>query len=280
MKQYLRPEKSNYNQYSIRGHFVSFFSKIELFFLIILCVLFISMSKSNHNFTKAISNTIFTIATPIVDVFSYPFKTAYILILDFQELVDAKEQNASLRLENQELKKAVVNTVYVKKENQELRKVLRFAAPKSTNYMTVQVIGRSYGLFNHNLTVKHPQQSVIKDGSIVIYKKSVIGRVVQTLSEKSRIMLLTDAKSRIPVVSADSRNRGILTGSNSNIMEIKYLSKNHTITEGELIFTSSDGGQIIPGILTGVVTKVSSGRVFVEIVEDINNIDQVTILQY
>ncbi len=91
---------------------------------------------------------------------------------------------------------------------------------------------------------------------------------------------MTDYRSRIPVISSNSRNRGILTGKNSQIMEIKYLSKNHNIAEGELIFTSSDGDQIPPGILVGKVVNVKGVRVFVKMVEDVNDIDQLTIIQY
>lgn len=280
MKQYLRPEKSNFNKYSIGAHFIAFLNKIELTFLIILSLIFISMSRSDHALTKYISNTIFNISMPVVNILSYPFKTTYDLILDFQDLVNAKEQNILLKEENEQLRGILVDSIYIKNENEELKRILKFVVPKSTNYMTVQIIGRSYGLFNHNFTVKHDQDAVVKDGSIVVYKKSVIGRVVETFGSKSRVMLLTDAKSRIPIVSANSRDRGILTGKNSDTMQIEYLSKDHNIQEGELIFTSSDGNQIPPGILTGVVTKVSSEKVYVKIAEDIANIDHITILQY
>ncbi len=280
MKQYLRPEQARFNKYNIASHFINFLNKIELYFLVFLCLIFISMSRSDHIVTRYISSAIFSASTPIVNIFSYPFKTVYTLILDFQELVDAKKQNVTLRKENQELRKILVNTIYIKNENKELKEILKFVVPKSTNYMTVQIVGRSYGLFNHNFTVKHPDDASIKTGSIVVYKKSVVGRVVQTFAGKSRVMLLTDAKSRIPVVSADSRARGILTGYNSSEMEIRYLSKNHGITQGELVFTSSDGDQIPPGILAGVVTKVELDRVFVKLAENINNIDYLTILQY
>lgn len=280
MKQYLRPEKSKFNKYSIGKHFVGFFQKIELVLVTTLCLILIVMSKSNSGFTNGISNVIYNTSIPVLKTLSYPFTTTATLILDFQELVSAKKKNKILKEENQILQKILIESVYIKNENRELREVLRFVTPRSTNYMMVQVVGRSYGLFNHNLTIRHYDGNQIKDGSIAIFKKSVVGRVIQSFDDEARVMLLTDAKSRIPVISGNSRSRGILAGYNSYLMEMKYLSKNHTITEGELIFTSSDGDQIPPGILAGIVTKVKSGKVYVKIAEDITNIDQLTILQY
>ena len=280
MKQYLRPEQSRYNKYSIGQHFFGFFHKIELPLTTILCLIFIVMSKSNSGLTNGISNVIYNTSIPILRTLSYPFTTTASLIFDFQELVNAKKKNKILKEENQSLQKILIESVYIKNENKELKEVLRFVTPRSTNYMMVQVIGKSYGLFNHNLTIRHYDEGQIKDGSIAIFKKSVVGRVVRSFNDEAKVMLLTDAKSRIPVISGSSRNRGILAGYNSDLMEIKYLAKNHAIAEGELIFTSSDGDQIPPGILAGVVTKVKAGKVYVKIAEDIANVDHLTILQY
>ncbi len=280
MKQYLRPERTSFNKHSIGQHFVGFFNRIELPFLLILCLIFIYLSKSNHAITSNLSYATFRVMNPVVNVISYPFKTTVSLIFNFQELVSAKKQNRQLKKENGQLKKAITESIYIKNENKELKNILKFLIPKGMNYSMVQITGRSYGMFNHNFTVKYDDDINIKDGSVAIYEKSVVGRIVNPVKGNSKVMLLTDSKSRLPVISVNSRDRGILSGSNSDIMEMKYLSKNHAVAEGELIYTSSDGGQIPPGILAGIVVKVESGRVFVKIAEDINNIDRLTILQY
>jgi rod shape-determining protein MreC len=92
--------------------------------------------------------------------------------------------------------------------------------------------------------------------------------------------LVTDANSRIPIIASKSRVRGILSGNNSLLMEVLYLQKNHAIRAGDWIFTSGDGDTLPPGLLIGVVEKVDVGYATVEMVENINNADIVTIMDY
>lgn len=280
MKNYISPKNSRFNRYSIRSHFIDFIVKIEFCLIIFVCILFIALSKSGSKFTKDSSDLIYNIVNPVANVISSPFRMVISVIVDFGDLVDAKKENIRLRDQNQELQSALLKLSYVDSENRELKEILNFVLPKSTKFTTLKIFGRTYGIFNHNFTVTKDPNQDLHDGDITIFKKSVIGRVVYSFDDMARVMLLTDSKSRIPVISSNSRNRGILTGNNSQTMEIKYLSKNHSIVEGELIFTSSDGDQIPPGILVGKVTKVSGKRAFVRMAEDVNDIDQVTIIQY
>jgi cell shape-determining protein MreC len=74
--------------------------------------------------------------------------------------------------------------------------------------------------------------------------------------------------------------RGILSGNNSASMEILYLQKNHTIRAGDWIFTSGDGDTLPPGLLIGVVKKVDASYAAVEMIENVNNLDIVTIMDY
>ena len=63
-------------------------------------------------------------------------------------------------------------------------------------------------------------------------------------------------------------------------MEIMYLQKNHTIRPGDWIFTSGDGDTLPPGLLIGIVRKVDKSYAAVQMAENINNSDIVTILDY
>ncbi|NBU82995.1 MAG: rod shape-determining protein MreC, partial [Flavobacteriaceae bacterium] len=59
-----------------------------------------------------------------------------------------------------------------------------------------------------------------------------------------------------------------------------YLPKNHQIAVGDKIFTSSDGDVVPPGLLVGVVRKIDKNFVYITGVEDINNLNIVSIIDY
>jgi len=217
---------------------------------------------------------------PVVKFASFPFNATINLLTNFGELVDAKKENESLKEENEKLRNFYIKSLNINRENKELKNTLRFVTTKSSNFKVARIIGRSNQLFNQTLFIDAGKDRGIKEGSIVTGNRGVIGRISQVGENKSRLILVTDASSRIPVIASKSRVRGILSGNNSALMEILYLQKNHNIRTGDWIFTSGDGDTLPPGLLIGVVKKVDTSYTAVEMVENINNSDIVTILDY
>ncbi len=280
MKQYLNFNYNNISNYSLQHHFGQLFKKVELVFFVVLSLIFLVTSKVNKNITNDISFAFTGISLPIVKVAAFPFNTVINLLVNFQELIDAKKENIALKEENTKMRALYATAANLNNENQELKNLLKFVIPKSTNYVVAKVIGRSHGLFNQNLFINAGSNRKISEGSIVTGAVGMIGRVVDISDDKSRLMLVTDPSSRIPIIASKARSRGILIGNNTNLMEIAYLSKNHQIKVGDMIFTSGDGDTLPPGILIGVVRKVDKSYVGVEMIEDINNADIVTVMKY
>ncbi len=108
----------------------------------------------------------------------------------------------------------------------------------------------------------------------------MIGRTIDARGNRSRLLLPTDARSHIPIIASKARARGVLMGNNSSLMEIEYLPRDHGIEVGDLIFTSSDGETLPPGILIGVVKDVDGHYVSVQMIQDVANADVATIVEY
>lgn len=280
MKQYLNFEHSSVNNYSLKHHYSSIYKKIELALFIFLSIAFLTISKTNRDFTNKISYFFVDISTPIVNVAAFPFNILIELVIDFEELINAKKQNEILLSQNQEMKQKLIETVNINYENQKLKEVLKFVSSISPTYKMAKITARNKQVFSNQFFIKTIENVEIKDGSAVVANSSMIGRVIDSSKNKARILLLTDSNSKIPVISSKSRMRGILTGDNSNLMHINYLPKNHEIEIGEMIFTSNDGESLPPNLLVGVVKKVNGTDVFVEIIENIANFDNVAILEY
>ncbi len=280
MNQYLKFEHSSINNYSLKHHYSSIYKKIELALFIFLSILFLTISKTNRDFTNKISYFFVDISKPIVSIAAFPFNILIELIIDFEELTNAKKQNEILVKENQEMQQKLVEIINLNYENQKLKETLKFVSSISPTYKMAKITARNKQIFGNQFFIKTLENVEIKDGSAVIANSSMIGRVIDSSKNKARILLLTDANSKIPVISSKSRIRGILTGDNSNSMYINYLPRNHDIEIGEMIFTSNDGESLPPNLLVGVVKKVNDKDVLVEMIENIANFDNVTIVEY
>ncbi len=280
MKQYLNFNYNNISNYSLQHHFGQLFKKIELIFFVALSLIFLITSKVNKDITNDVSFLFVDISLPIVKFAAFPFNTAINVLVNFQELIDAKKENKALHAENDKMRALYIKALNLNNENQELKNLLKFVIPKSVNYQVVKIIGRTHGLFNQNLFVNAGLDRNIKEGSVVTGSVGMIGRVIDISEKKSRLLLLTDQNSRVPVIASKARARGVLVGTNGGLMEMLYLSKNHQIQTGDLIFTSGDGDSLPAGLLIGVVKKVDKSFVAVEMIEDVNNADIVTVMDY
>lgn len=274
-----------FNDYSksnliIKHSFDLIFRKVETFFFIVLSIIFLITSKVNHNLTAKISNFFITISNPVVQTVATPINTTIDIFINLKQLIIAKRENKKLREELATLQNYYINSLAIHQENKELRDALNFVKSKTENYKIARIIGMSHQSFNHKLLIDAGKNRNIKEGQLIAGNRGVIGRVAEVFDDKSRVLLITDTNSRIPIIASKARNRGILTGNNSNLMEILYLPKNHQITLGDKIFTSSDGDVIPPGILVGIVKKINRNGVFVIGVEDINSSNIVTIIDY
>lgn len=279
MKQYLQFNQTK-RTYSIQHSFGIVFKKIETVLFSFLCVIFLITSKVNSNFTKDVSFSFVSVSLPIVKIISFPFNLVINLTTNLHELIDAKNENKILKEDLEELRDFYIKGLNVYQENKELRNILNFVTSKTSKFKVAKIIGRSHQIFNQKIFIDAGKNRGIKEGSIVTGTRGIIGRIIEVGEDKSRILLVTDANSRIPVITSQARARGILAGLNNDSMEILYVSKSHSIEVGDRVFTSGDGDTLPSGLLIGVVTKVDKSYVAVSMVEDVNNADIVTIIDY
>ncbi len=269
--------RTNVN-YSVQHSFNLIFKKIETVFFSFLCVIFLITSRVNTDFSKDISFTFVSISMPVVKFAAFPFNSIINLLTNFHELVDAKRENKILKEDLSKLRSFYIKSLSIHQENKELRNILNFVSSKSSNFKVARIIGRAHQVFNQNIFIDAGKNRSIEEGNLVTGDRGVIGRIAEVGEDRSRLILLTDAGSHVPIITSKARARGVIAGNNSGTMEILYLPKNHAIEVGDAVFTSGDGDTLPPGLLVGVVSKVEKNYVGVVMIEDISSADIVTIL--
>jgi rod shape-determining protein MreC len=100
------------------------------------------------------------------------------------------------------------------------------------------------------------RQNGVDSGFAVINSEGFIGRTINTGNRTSRILLLTDTTSRVPVTVGKEALRAVAIGNGSMFPEIGFLSRSVSIYEGDLVFTSGHGGDLPKGLAIGVVKKI------------------------
>jgi len=217
---------------------------------------------------------------PILDTISKPVATVNAMVSQARELADLRAENARLRDERERLLQWQTVGRKLESENQALRGLLNFIPRDPKAYISARVIADSGGAFAHSLVLNAGSRDDVRRGEAVVTGDGLVGRVVGVGARSSRILLLTDLNSRIPVITQQSRIRAILAGNNSSRPVLNHLPPGVSVVPGERIVTSGHGGAFPPGLPVGVVVSVSDGGIAVQPFVAPDRIEYVRVVDY
>ena len=100
----------------------------------------------------------------------------------------------------------------------------------------------------------------IKIGTNIYDQSYVVGRVIEVNYTSSRVLLLSDLNSNVPVTIAPQNIQAIITGYGNNYGQIKYIKDGlkEKLTEESIVYTSGTGALFISGIPIGKLKKIDT----------------------
>lgn len=155
-----------------------------------------------------------------------------------------------------------------------------------------QLVVDSGGAFTRTFVANSGADHGVRVGFIVINEDGLIGRVVSVGAHSSRVLMLDDYNSRIPVMGESSRVRAVLVGQASEPPELltvpfamqaprlDFIVGAANLRDGERVITSGDGGVFPRGLIVGVARIGSDGAWRVDLAGSQKPIDFVRILPY
>lgn len=279
MKNYINPYYKSAGA-GLKTNVAAVFKTLETVIFLAISLIFLVVTKINDDVRLQISEVFMEVTLPVVEFTAFPLNLTIDLLTDFNQLAQAKIENKKLKKEIEELRNSHLTTIEIARENEELRKMVSFVADKSSNFKVVKITASANQIFKRLAFINGGKNQGIKEGQLVVSKGAVVGRVHEVLDDRSKLILVNDSASKIPVISSGSAVRGILAGNGSNLMNILYLPQGHDIKVGEAIFTSGDGETLPSGFFVGLVVKVQEGEVAVSISNDVAFADIVAVVDY
>ena len=146
----------------------------------------------------------------------------------------------------------------------------------STNLVSARVMLDKQSPYLNSLVINMGGNKNIKNGMAVLDGKNFIGRIVDVNYFSSRVLLVSDLNSKIPILSEPSGNHAILSGHGANEPTLEYLPENHTIQNGDKIYTSGKEGIFAPGTVIGQA-KIEKELIKVLLFSDLKQITFVNI---
>lgn len=217
---------------------------------------------------------------PILDAVSRPLDYIHDAVGEGKSLLALREENAQLRVAQDHLLQWQAIARKLETENKALRDLLNFVPAVGTKTVSARVIGDSGGAFARTMILSTGSRAGVRKGQAVITGAGLIGRVQEVGLRSSRLLLLADLNSRVPVVIESSRVRGVVAGTNGETLRLVHLPPDVVAAPGDRIVTSGHGGALPPGIPVGVVASVSEAGIEVEPFVDPARLEVVQVLDY
>jgi len=245
--------------------------RFSLFALIVFSIILIYVetikAKPLDYLRSFIKDTIYR-GSVVVSLPSKGFKSVVSTVANhlnlYNEIIKLKEENAQLQ-------EQIYDPGFLIFENKQLRQLLDEQVTSSANFVSARVILDKQSPYLNSFIINSGSNKEIKNSMAVLDGKSFIGRIVDVNFFSSRVLLVTDLNSKIPVLIEPSGNHAILSGRGKNKPTLEYLPKNHKVQSRNKVYTSGKEGIFSPGIPIGEV-RMGTEKIFVSLFSDISQI--------
>ena len=221
-----------------------------------------------------------TAAAPVGEVLSAPVRWTGNAFEYIGGYFFAVSENRRLRAELAELRDWRDEAIALKNINARYEQMLGIHTDPPIPMVAGRTVTDARGPFARARLVNLGSADQVRAGNPVLSEHGLVGRISGVSARVSRMILLTDVSSRIPVLIERTNGRAILVGDASRNPRLDYVRGTNMVKEGDRVITSGDGGGFPRGLPVGVVAKGVDGSWRVKLFSERAAIDYVRVLLF
>lgn len=177
-----------------------------------------------------------------------------------QSLQSAQDEAAQAREKLALLSQRANQAELLLQENERLRQLLDLRARLTTPSQAAQILYDTADPYRHRVVVDQGRMNGVEMGSPVLDAAGIVGQVTRVQPYQSEVTLLIDRDQAIPVLNVRTGARGVAYGdpvvSHGGGMELRFVSANADVQEGDLLTTSGMDGVYPSGLPVARVLRV------------------------
>jgi len=248
--------------------------------LVTLSITLIAIGRAEPRMLERARVLVVDVFAPILDAIAQPISAVHRVTDQLGRLVDVHGENAMLREENARLLQWQLVARSLDAENRDLRRLLQVPGDPPLGFVTGRVVSNSGGAFVRSVLVLAGSRDGAAKGHAAVNTDGLVGRVTEVGDRATRILLLNDMNSNVPVVIERTRERAIAAGDNSDRLRLLFLASEARPQIGDRIVTSGHGGVFPPGIPVGAVVATVDGIVRVQPFVEPTRLEYVRLVDY
>ncbi len=229
--------------------------KFSLFVLIIVSIAIFSLDTIKLKPVEILRGLVNDAIYRVSAISSSPIKFSSATKDFFVKHIFLYEENEQLKLEIEKLRKESLNSLYLETENKKLQEIVQLDKDSAFVPVGAKIMLDKNSPYLNSAIINKGRNAGIKLGMPVLSKGNLAGRVVEVNFISSRILLLNDLNSRIPVVISPNGEQAILSGAGRQNPVVEYLPENFEVSENSTVYTSGKDGVLFSGIPVGKINN-------------------------
>lgn len=217
---------------------------------------------------------------PNLDWMMAPVTGTVNMFRDYQSYQRLSDQNQELRSELRQMQAWKEAALQLEQENARLLDLNNVRLDPRLTFITGVVLADSGSPFRQSVLLNVGARDGLVDGWATMDGIGLVGRISGVAQNTARVILLTDASSRIPAVIQPSGQRTIVSGDNTSAPPVDFLENADVVRAGDRVISSGDGGVFPAGLLIGQIAEDPGGRLRVRLAADYERLEFLRVLRH
>tara|TARA_B100001939_G_scaffold195041_1_gene167760 strand:+ start:609 stop:1832 length:1224 start_codon:yes stop_codon:yes gene_type:complete len=233
------------------------FSLLTLVFLSIFVIILSNLDFKVVRYLKIGINELVYRSSFIVSIPENFVKNTFYEVSDYTTYFkDYKKKSDELS----KLKSKNISSEIIQYENRELKELINDYVSSSDKILAKIIVDHNSPFLKSIIINKGSKDNIII-GTNIYDKSYLVGRVIEVNYKTSRVLLLSDLNSNVPVTIAPQNIQAIITG-NGDGAKIKYIKDglSDEFTEKSIVYTSGTGAIFKSGIPIGRVEVLKNDQ--------------------
>lgn len=240
------------------------------------CVLML-LSRIDHGYARAVRAAVADAMAPILEIARGPLEPLRSRLHQVRSHVEMVDNFDALKRRNQELEHWRWRARELERQLNELSELARVVRMPEIPFLSARVIASAPRSLGASVLIGVGRSHKVVAGHAVIDAGGLVGRVVDANEMTSRVLLVTDPNSRIPVHVGASRVRALMIGDAGSLPSLRYLPEDAALKPGDRVETSGVGGVLPRGLPIGEVVE-DGGRLAVRPAANLDALDYLSVL--
>ena len=235
------------------------FSLLTLVFFSLFIVVLSSLDFKVIRYSKAVINELVYRSSFIVSVPENLIKDTFIQVKDYTTFFNKYKKNVD---ELESLKSSYVSNEITEYENRELKELINDYVSSSDKILAKIIVDHD-SPFLKSIIINKGSKDNIKIGTNIYDQSYLVGRVIEVNYKTSRVLLLSDLNSNVPVTIAPQNIQAIVTGSGGDNGQIKYIKSglSDQLVDDSIVYTSGTGAIFKSGVPIGKLESFGENTV-------------------